>query len=104
MPPMSNVSKNKVIFIALSYLFVGQAVAEDRNCNIERFVPIYNTLTFFPNDLVKYKFEIADAENKLIDLKSKLNQNSISANFIMEGESQTEALQSNFDSGKLTKA
>ena len=73
-------------------------------CNIERFLPVYNTLTLFPNDLVKYKFEIADAENKLTDLKAQLNQNSFSMGLTMEARSDTDDFQNDFDSGELTSS
>lgn len=73
-------------------------------CNIERFQPVYNTLTLFPNDLVKYKFEIADAENKLTNLNSQLNQNSFSLGLTMEARSDTDDFQDEFDSGELTSS
>ena len=71
-------------------------------CNIERFQPIYNTLTLFPNDLVKYKFEIADAENKLTDLEAHSNQNSLSMGLPMEARSDTDDFQNDFESGEPT--
>ncbi len=73
-------------------------------CNVERFLPVYNTLNLFPNDLVKYKFEIADAENRLTDLKSQLNQNSFSMGLTMEAKSDTDDFQDDFDSGELTSS
>ena len=79
-----------------------QAIA--KFCNVERFLPVYNTLNLFPNDLVKYKFEIADAENRLTDLKSQLNQNSFSMGLTMEAKSDTDDFQDDFDSGELTSS
>ena len=73
-------------------------------CNVERFLPVYNTLNLFPNDLVKYKFEIADAENRLTELKSQLNQNSFSMGLTMEAKSDTDDFQDDFDSGELTSS
>ena len=100
---MSNIPKHIFLTIFLHIQF-WQIPAIADFCNIERFLPVYYTLNLFPNDLVKYKFEIADAENKLADLKSQITQNSFSMGLTMEGRSDADDFQSDFDSGELTSS